>query len=76
MDIQTFRAEHQPGIVELILSIQQAEFGLAITLEAQPDLLNIPEFYQHGNGNFWVAISQGVAIGTISLLDIGNDCGH
>jgi len=37
-------------------------------------LCNIKEFYQNGNGNFWVALFNNKVIGTISLLDIGN--GH
>ena len=45
---------------------------MAITAEDQPDLQNIPDFYQSGNGNFWVAINEGKIIGTIALLDIGN----
>jgi N-acetylglutamate synthase-like GNAT family acetyltransferase len=59
------------GVASVILPIQQAEFGIPITLEAQPDLRDIPAFYQRGNGNFWVARSDGTIVGTIGLLDIG-----
>jgi N-acetylglutamate synthase-like GNAT family acetyltransferase len=59
-------------VISLILSIQVGEFGVSITKEDQPDLLNIPAFYQKGNGNFWCAILNDEVIGTISLLDIGN----
>lgn len=63
--------EHQAGVADLILPIQRQEFGLDITLEAQPDLLDIPGFYRRGQGNFWVALEEGAVVGSIGLLDIG-----
>ncbi len=72
--IAPFRPEHADGVVSLILPIQQAEFGIPITLQGQPDLLDIPGFYQHGCGNFWVAMDAGMVVGSVALLDIGN--GH
>jgi GNAT superfamily N-acetyltransferase len=70
--IQTFSPEHAEGVVRLILPIQQQEFGIAITAEAQPDLRDIPGFYQRGAGTFWVALDGGEVVGSIALLDIGN----
>lgn len=64
--------DDQPDVVELILPIQQREFGITIGLEDQPDLLNIPSFYQQGDGNFWVAQDEHELAGTIALLDIGD----
>ncbi|MCG8338179.1 MAG: GNAT family N-acetyltransferase [Proteobacteria bacterium] len=60
-------------IIELILAIQRNEFGIEITAADQPDLANISEFYQKGTGNFWVALEAETLVGTISLLDIGNN---
>lgn len=59
-------------VQQLIVSIQRDEFGIDIDLPRQPDLNDILGFYQNGVGNFWVAKSEGKAIGTIALLDIGN----
>ena len=73
--IVTFTPEHQQGVVDVILPIQQSEFGLPITLEAQPDLMDIPGFYQKGNGNFWVAWVGTEIVGTLGLLDIGEGQG-
>jgi len=67
-----FTTAHTAQIGELILGIQQKEFGIPITIEEQPDLGKIPTFYQVNQGNFWVALEQGNVIGTIGLLDIGN----
>ena len=75
INVIPFSGHHLSGVVDLILPIQQAEFGIPITLDAQPDLLDIPCFYQRGNGNFWVALYGSEIVGTISLLDIGNGQG-
>jgi GNAT superfamily N-acetyltransferase len=75
IDIVPFSKHHLAGVVDVILPIQQSEFGIPITLEAQPDLLDIPGFYQRGNGNFWVALHNSEIVGTTSLLDIGNNQG-
>jgi len=71
----TYSPVYQQEVIDLILSIQQTEFSLPITLEAQPDLKDIPAFYQKDNGNFWVAIVENKVIGSIALLDIGNSRG-
>ena len=72
VSIHTYSPEYYQGVVKLILDIQRNEFGVPITLDQQPDLNIIPEFYQKGNGNFWVATSEKRVIGTIALIDIGN----
>lgn len=72
MEILAFAPQHAQGVVDLILPIQQQEFDIPITLEGQPDLKDIAGFYQKGLGNFWVALDAGKVVGSISLLDIGN----
>lgn len=57
-------------IAELIVHIQQQEYGIEITREDQPDLASIPQFYQQQNGNFWVALDGERIVGTIALVDI------
>ena len=71
MKIREYQLEDQQGVFDLILPIQQQEFGIAITKEDQPDLSQVSSFYQTGKGNFWVAEDNGVVVGTIALLDIG-----
>lgn len=70
--ISTYHPQYQAQVIELILKIQQQEFGVPITLEDQPDLLNIPNFYQQENGNFWVALDGDKVIGTIAAIDFGD----
>lgn len=75
IDIEIYAAQYKTDVASLVVNIQNAEFGIPITLEMQPDLLDIPRFYQVKNGNFWVARDGKEIIGTIALLDIGNKQG-
>lgn len=70
--IHIYSANYQQPVIDLILDIQRNEFGVPITLEQQPDLNSIPDFYQKGNGNFWMALYSNMVVGTIALIDIGN----
>lgn len=72
IEITPFEPRFAEGVAAVIVPIQQAEFQLPVSLETQPDLLSITSFYQHGAGNFWVALTNADVIGTIALLDIGN----
>lgn len=74
-EIQTYSNKYQSDVINLILDIQQNEFSIAITLEEQPDLKNISQLYQTDSGNFWVALSDSNAIGTIALQNLGNGIG-
>lgn len=55
VEITPYLVQHQTQIESLILNIQQNEFGVPVTIEDQPDLKAIPDWYQQHNGNFWVA---------------------
>lgn len=69
--IQTYLSKYQEQVIDLILEIQN-EFNVPIPLEEQPGLLKIHEFYQKGNGNFWIAMDRDAVVGTMALVDIGN----
>jgi len=75
LNIEIYTDTYKNEVADLILNIQTSEFGIPITLESQPDLNEIPRFYQKNNGNFWIAIIDNQVVGTISLLDIGNHSG-
>lgn len=70
--IATYEPRHRDGVIDVILPIQQREFSIPVTLDQQPDLLDVPGFYRRDSGNFWVALHHDVVVGTIALLDIGN----
>ena len=76
MTIVTYQTAHKAAISALIIGIQRGEFNVPITLEDQPDLADIPNFYQIKNGNFWVALDDNEAvIVSIALIDIGAQSG-
>lgn len=57
-------------VVDLIIPIQQLEFGVPITLEDQPDLLDIESSYHAIGGKFWGALHEGALVGTIALIPV------
>lgn len=71
--IRPFEETHQRGVEELVLPIQQGEFGVPITREQQPDLMFIQKTFQTGKGNFWVALDGERVVGTIGVVDISNN---
>lgn len=74
--IRPFKEAYRNKVTNLIIQIQRDEFGIDITLNDQPDLLNISQFYQSNRGNFWCAInSYEEIIGTIALIDIEDRMG-
>lgn len=71
--IQRYLPRYQVGVAGVILPVQTEEFGIAITAEQQPDLADIENFYQQGNGDFWLALAGKEVVGCIGLKDIGNN---
>jgi N-acetylglutamate synthase-like GNAT family acetyltransferase len=72
LTIIPFQPDFATAVIELIVGIQRGEFAIDITAAQQPDLADIPGFYQVRNGNFWVGLRNGRIVGTIALLDIGH----
>ncbi len=66
LTIRVFNHRDIDGVASVILPIQQDEFGIPITLQAQPDLSDIPNFYQRDHGNFWVAEVDGHVIASVT----------
>ena len=73
--VRPFVPEDAESIQRLVLAIQRDEFGVPVTLEEQPDLRDVPAYYQKGRGAFWVAVEGPDLVGTIGLLDIGHGQG-
>jgi len=69
--IAPFAPGLEQAVAEIIVPIQRAEFGIDITYDEQPDLKEMPDFYQSGAGDFWLAFDGDQAVGTIALRDIG-----
>jgi N-acetylglutamate synthase-like GNAT family acetyltransferase len=62
-------------IIDLILPIQRIEFQVPVTLEDQPDLLDIEKHYLETGGGFWGAFHDQELIGTIALISLGYHSG-
>lgn len=73
MEIRTYTDVYKDEVINLILDIQNNEAGIGISIEEQPDLLDIASAYL-SNGGFWVALEGGNVIGTIGLM-IKRNCG-
>ena len=73
--IEQYTDLYKQQVLDLIVPIQREEFNVPITAAEQPDLQQIPDFYQKDNGNFWLAITDAGVVGTIALLDIGHQQG-
>jgi GNAT superfamily N-acetyltransferase len=73
--IDSFRPGDEDALIDLIVPIQSAEFGIPITAADQPDLRDIPGFYLPGRGGFWVARDGDAVVGTIALKEFGRDQG-
>jgi GNAT superfamily N-acetyltransferase len=69
LEILLYTKQDEQAVINLILPIQQIEFGVPVTIADQPDLLDVANVYCKGNGNFWVAKENGLLIGTIALID-------
>lgn len=73
--IEPIGNRYEKEVVDIILPIQQLEFNVPITLEDQPDLLDIEKNYQGSGGGFWGAKVDGRVVGTIGLINIGGGGG-
>ncbi|WP_128547067.1 GNAT family N-acetyltransferase [Larkinella soli] len=74
-EIKSLNNSHCRQIVDLILPIQQNEFNVPVTLESQPDLLDIETHYLRPGGGFWGAFHGDELVGTIALIDTGHHAG-
>jgi GNAT superfamily N-acetyltransferase len=75
VEISPIKNEYSEAVVDLILNIQQKEFGVHITIADQPDLFIIDKFYYGTGGCFWGAFINGELVGTIALIKFDKDAG-
>jgi GNAT superfamily N-acetyltransferase len=75
LTIRPIHNDYCEQVIDLILSIQQKEFGLTITIDQQPDLRDIDANYHDGGGNFWGAFVGEELVGTIALINTGHKAG-
>lgn len=73
MEIIQYENEFKDEAIALILGIQNDEAKVNLTIEDQPDLLDITKAYLNNDGNFWLAIDSGQVVGTLALMKIDNE---
>ncbi|MCM1114265.1 MAG: GNAT family N-acetyltransferase [Clostridium sp.] len=72
MVILKYDEKYKKQIIDLILDIQNNEAKISLSLEEQPDLKNIHNYYEKNGGEFWIAVENDEVIGTIALMNKGN----
>ncbi len=75
MEIITYQEKYKQQITDLILHIQNNEAKINLSLEEQPDLLDIHNAYEKNGGKFWIAVDNNTVIGTLALMNKGNGNG-
>ncbi|PIF45733.1 acetyltransferase (GNAT) family protein [Chryseobacterium sp. 52] len=75
VDIKQLDNSYSDQLIDLILTIQQKEFNVPITIEDQPDLKQIESFYIEPGGNFWGAFIEGELVGSIALVKFDERAG-
>lgn len=75
LEIQPIGNSYSEQAIDLILTIQQKEFNIPITIEDQPDLTQIESFYREAGGNFWGAFAEGELVGSIALVKFDEKAG-
>lgn len=73
MEINIFEQSDTKDIIKLVLHCQNDGTRDEISIDAQPDLLNIKKEYIDRGGNFWVAKDGDKLAGTIGLYPWGNN---
>lgn len=72
--ITTYDDKYKEDVIKLILYVQNVEYEVNISIEEQPDILDIQSNYIKDGGNFWVALNgKGEVVGSIGLQKKTNE---
>lgn len=72
--ITVYSNKYQDEVIKLILHVQNFEYGVGISVEEQPDIIDIQSNYINDGGNFWVALNEhSEVVGTIGLQKKTNE---
>lgn len=74
MEIREYEERWHDQVCDLVLSVQNDEYGIGLPLEEQLDLVDIQGTFA-GGGGFWVALEGGRVVGCIGLLRKAEDGG-
>ncbi|WP_342043593.1 GNAT family N-acetyltransferase [Bacillus sp. OTU2372] len=72
--ITIYDDRYEEEVINLILHVQNVEYGVGISVEEQPDILDIQSNYISDGGNFWIALNgNGEVVGSIGLQKKTNE---
>ena len=71
--IGQFEDKYTQDVIDLVLHFQNDGTRPLVTVNDQPDLLNITCEYIEKGGNFWVAKDDSKLIGSIGIMPYNNE---
>lgn len=72
--IKIYEDRYKKEVIDLILHVQNDEYGVGISTEEQPDILDIQSSYINDGGNFWIALNDNdEVVGSIGLQKKTNE---
>lgn len=66
--IHQFQDKYTRDVIDLVLHFQNDGTRPPVSVDDQPDLLNITGEYIEKGGNFWIAARHGTLIGSIGIM--------
>ena len=73
ISISRFKSNYTQDVIDLVLHFQNDGTRPPVTVNDQPDLLNIEESYINAGGDFWIATDDGRLIGSIGIMPCSED---
>ena len=74
MEFIEYSDVYKEQVINLILDIQNNEAKINLSLDEQPDLKDINNYYIKNGGVFFLAVDNGNVAGTIGLMMRENNC--
>lgn len=69
MKLIPYESRYKNQVIALILYLQNYDNQVDLSLEEQPDMNAIEDYYMATGGNFWLVVTEeGMVVGTIGLL--------
>ena len=62
ISIGQFKDNYTQDVIDLVLHFQNDGTRPPVTVNDQPDLLNVKENYINAGGNFWIATDNGRSV--------------
>lgn len=73
ISIIQFEDNYTQDVIDLVLHFQNDGTRPLVTVNDQPDLLNIKESYMNAGGDFWIAVDNDKLIGSIGIMPYSNE---